>query len=586
MNYWNELKDIISHINWQQLHFLRPKALYLFVPLAVIVLLLILGNKERRKWKLMIAEPLRKYMFTKGSRWAIVLPLLFFIIGMSCVILGAAGPTWKKKEVPGEKIQAVALIALDLSRSMLAKDIQPDRLERAKFKITDFLDANPRARAGLIAFAGTAHPVIPFTSDYKLVEFQAKALENRIMPVQGSNIPVLTMVMDSIMKQVDAPSTIVLMTDAIDAADAASLSNWIDSTRHHLEILLFSTPNGAPVPGHTKVISKQDPTVLSNLTQDTSISITPITLDKSDVTQIAQRISSKLIFEKQKKQDEKDWDDMGWLLIIPAIIITVFWFRRGWVIQWSLVPFVLMSLASCGVKSKHPDWWYSKDYQGQLFENAGKYAEAAEHFADDKHKAVAYFKAGNYAAAADLFSLDTSASGNYNRGLALAKLGRYDEAEDAFGKAINLDPSLKDAAGKSIAQLNKAKQQADSILKYDPTSVSKDAKDLADNKKKDKKDPLKTHKPKGEDEQLSSDTRVKNMPKSGNRAMDEVASNIHKYKESNKPDKNFKPDKNEQAASNILLRRAEADPGEFLHKRFQLQVKRYYKHVQKSKTAW
>ena len=81
------------------------------------------------------------------------------------MIIGMAGPTWKKKEIPGQKIQAVVLIALDLSKSMMTKDIQPNRIERAKFKINDFLDANPRARAGLIAFAGTAHPVLPFTSD-------------------------------------------------------------------------------------------------------------------------------------------------------------------------------------------------------------------------------------------------------------------------------------------------------------------------------------------------------------------------------------------------------------------------------------
>jgi Ca-activated chloride channel family protein len=583
---WQQLKDIITHINWQQFHFLRPNALYLFVPLAVIVVLLILGNKERRKWKLMIAAPLRKFMFTKGSWSAIILPLFAFIIAMSCVIVGVAGPTWKKKEIPGEKVQAVVLIALDLSRSMLAKDIQPDRLERAKFKLTDFLDANPRARAGLIAFAGTAHPVIPFTSDYKLVEFQAKALQNKIMPAQGSNIPVLITLVDSVMKQVDAPSTVLLMTDAIDAADATALSNWINSTKDHLEILLFSTPNGASIPGYPKVISKQDPTVLSNLMQDTSISITPITLDKSDVTGIAQRISSKLIFEKEKKADEKDWDDMGWLLIIPALIITAFWFRRGWVIQWCLLPFMFFTLTSCGVKSKHPNWWYSKDYQGQLWENAGNYEEAAEQFEDDQHKAVAYFKAGNYEAAADLFALDTTSTGNYNRGLALAKLGRYDEAEDAFNKAINLDPSLKDAAVKSIAAVKQSKQQADSVLKYNPTSINRNAKELAQNKEQSKKDSLQTHKPQGEDEQLSADTRVKNLPKNGNRAMDEVASNIHTAKESKKPDQNFKADKNDQLASNILLRRSQADPSEFLHKRFELQAKRYYKHVNKSKDPW
>jgi len=245
-----------------------------------------------------------------------------------------------------------------------------------------------------------------------------------------------------------------------------------------------------------------------------------------------------------------------------------------------------MSLTACGVKSKHPDWWYSKDYQGQLQENAGDYAAAADAFEDDQHKAVAYFKAGNYTAAADLFALDTTSSGNYNRGLALAKLGRFDEAEDAFGKAINLDASLKDAAIKSIAEVKHAKQQADSVLKYDPHSVSKNTKDLAENKKKQKNDPLKTHKPESKDEELSADTRVKKMPKTGERTMDEALSNIHRAKESKKPDPNFKADKNDQLASNILLRRAEADPAEFLHKRFELQVKRYYKHVKKSKESW
>jgi len=340
------------------------------------------------------------------------------------------------------------------------------------------------------------------------------------------------------------------------------------------------------VPGYTKVISKQDPTVLANLQQDTSITVTPITLDKSDVTGIAKRISDKLIFEKEKKQDEKDWDDMGRLLIIPALIITAFWFRRGWVIQWCWVPFVFMSLTSCGVKSKHPDWWYSKDYQGQLWENGGNYAEAAEHFEDDQYKAVAYFKAGNYQAAADLFALDTTSSGNYNRGLALAKLGRYDEAEDAFNRAINLDPSLKDIAGKSMVQVQRAKQQADSVLKYNPTSVSKNAKQLTENKKQSKKDSLHTHKPQGEDEQLSADTRVKELPKSGERAMDEVATNIRTAKEAKEPPKNFQADKNDQLASNILLRRAEANPAEFLHKRFVLQEKRYYKNIKKSKNPW
>ncbi len=585
---WDELKNIITKIDWKEFHFLRPQALYLFVPLIVIVLLLIIGNKERRRWKQAIAKPLRPFMFNKGSRWAIVVPILFFIMGLSCMIIGLAGPAWKKKEIPGQKIQAVVLIALDLSKSMMTKDIQPNRIERAKFKINDFLDANPRARAGLIAFAGTAHPVLPFTSDYKIIKFHAQSLSNRIMPVQGTNTAVLLQQIDTLMKHVTAPSTVLLITDAIDSDEAALLSTWVDNSIHRLEILLVSTPNGAPIPGYPKVISKQDPAVIQNLSQNTKVTVTPLTLDNSDVKAIAGRVSKKLYFESEKKKDAKEWDDMGYLMIVPALVITAFWFRRGWTIQWCLLLFSTLLLSSCGLKSKHPDWWYSKNYQGQLLENTGRYGDAADRFEDDKHKAVAYFKAGNYSAAADLFALDSSAAGNYNMGLALAKQGRYDAAEIAFNKAVTLDSTLKGVVKNSLAATKAIKKQTDSITRFAQKSIGKTTrdKDIA-TKKNHKNDPLKEHKPVSDDEQLSSDTRVKNMPKFGNRTSDEVATNIRIAKEAKTPGKTPPPkDKSGELASNIIMRRAEADPAEFLHKRFLLQEKLYYKKISRSKTPW
>ncbi|HEY4323452.1 MAG TPA: VWA domain-containing protein [Mucilaginibacter sp.] len=587
MEYWDKLKNILTHIDWKAFHFLRPIALYLFIPLAVIVLLLIIGNKEHRKWKASVTKPLRPFMFSKSSSWAIILPIVLFIIGVSAMIIGLAGPAWKKKEIPGQKIQAVVLIALDLSRSMTAKDIEPNRTERAKFKIVDFLDANPRARAGLIAFAGTAHPVLPFTGDYKIIKFHAQSLYNRTMPVQGTNVPVLLEQVDTLMKHVTAPSTVLLITDAISNDDAALLSTWVDKSIHKLEILLVSTPNGAPIPGYSKVISKQDPSVIQNLTQNTKITVSDLTLDDSDVKAIAGRISKKLYFQTENKKDEKEWDDMGYLLLIPSLIIALFWFRRGWTVQWCILLFAMLGLSSCGLKSKHPDWWYTKNYQGQLFENDGKYDEAAERFEDDKHKAVAYYKAGNYEVAADLFSLDSSAAGNYNRGLALTKLGRFDDAEAAFKNAISLDTTLKTQAKKSLAAMQSTKHKADSIMKFGGQTVKNKFgdKQIA-SKKNHKDDPLKEHKPQSDDEQLSSDTRVKKMPKFGNRTTDQAISNIHRAKESKSPDKNNTGEKSGKLASDILLRRAAADPAEFLHKRFLLQKKLYYHKVYKSKTPW
>ncbi|WP_158559266.1 VWA domain-containing protein [Deminuibacter soli] len=577
---------MITGIDWQRFHFLRPKALWLFVPLAAVVLLLFAGDKERRKWRRIVAPALQPYLFTRNSKTAIILPVLALVLGIGSAIIGIAGPAWKMKDIPGEKINAVVLIALDLSKSMLATDLQPSRLERGKFKINDFLDANPGAAAGLVAFAGTAHPVLPFTSDYKIMKQQAISLSNKIMPVQGTNMPALITLMDTMMQPVTAPSTVFLLTDALDNEAATLLSNWINTTRHRLEILLLSSTAGAAVPGYKHVLSRQDMAVVQNLQQDPKITITQLTLDHSDVTGIAARIKQKLVFEKQHNKSEKEWDDMGWLLLIPCMAIAALWFRKGWTVQWVCIPFILLVCTSCGVKSRHPDWWYSKDYQGQLLYQAGNYAAAAEHFEDDNHKAAAYYKAGDYDAAADLFSLDTSAAGQYNKGLALAKAGRYADAEDAFKHAILLDASLKGRAQQSLEKMSTAQHRADSVNRFDPLSVSKTAKTLAENKKNDKKDPLKERKPSPQDEQLSADTRVKQLPKHGDRMSDEVQSNIHRGKEAQAPQPDEKSNQGASLAGNILLKRAVADPAEFLHRRFLLQQKRSGKHPVKQKEPW
>jgi Ca-activated chloride channel family protein len=80
-----------------------------------------------------------------------------------------AGPTWKKIELPGQELETPLVILLDLSQSMLSDDLQPNRLERAKFKISDLVGHHPQARAALIGFAGTAHTIVPLTRDYEII---------------------------------------------------------------------------------------------------------------------------------------------------------------------------------------------------------------------------------------------------------------------------------------------------------------------------------------------------------------------------------------------------------------------------------
>ncbi len=577
-----EFIQILESFNIHAFHFLRPWALWLFIPLLLVVAILLLSNREQKKWKHIIAQALRPFMFSGGNPKAIIFPLLLMVVSLSCMILALAGPTWKKRNIPEEKIPAVVLISLDLSKSMLATDIQPSRLERAKLKIDDFLNANPRARAGLIAYAGTPHIVLPFTSDYKLVKFHAASLYNWAMPVQGTDMALNIGLIDTLMNRVEAPSTILLMTDVIDDAEASLLSDYVNNSIHRLEILLFSTTEGAPVPGVAGVISKQSQSALNNLSQNKKINITTITLDKSDVEGIAKRISDSLVYEKDKKKDAQEWDDMGWLLLIPSIIIALFWFRKGWVVQWCLVPFVLVTFTSCGVEGKHPDWWYSKDYQGEKWYEKGDYEKAADLFTDVPHKAAAYFKAGDYQSVVELLADDTTAVGEYNYGLAMAKLGYYDEAISAFKSAAIQDKSLEESVRKNISAAQWMKGQADSVMRFRPHASNAIDSIL----KKTEKGKLKERKPQTEDEQLSSDTEVKKLPTTGDRLSDETESNIHRGKEQKFPPKDFKMDKQEPIEIKVLMQKTNADPGEFLHRRFEIQKQRYYPNVVQGKEAW
>lgn len=570
------------NINWEQFHFLRPGALYLFIPLVLTAVLLILGNKEKKQWKQMIAPVLRPFLFTRGNRRAVIWPLAFFLLGTSLVILGIAGPAWKKITIPGQKVQAVVMIAFDLSSSMLAKDIQPNRLERAKLKISDFLDAGPGAKAGIMAYAGTPHLVLPFTADYALIKLHAGSLGNREMPVQGSNTALLVHAVDTLMQAVLAPGNILLITDVLTPNDAALYENYVNSSIHRLEVLLVSSPNGAAVPGFKDVRSRQDPAVIAGLSRNPKIKITPLTLDTTDVGGIAARVREKLVFEKDEKEDEKNWQDEGYLLIIPALLIAGIWFRKGWVIQWCWLGGMVM-LCSCGVNSRDADRWYTRDYQGQVLYNEGKYEEAADRFRDAAHKGAAYFKAGNYEAAAAVFALDTSAAGAFNRGMALSRLGRYEEAMQAFTVAEKLDSSLRQRVAINKHKMQITKTETDSVMRYDKKY------DSLLKKTQDKNDPLKERERTAADQKLAVETQVKDLPKSGDRITEDAKSNIHQARESDEPPSPGDDKENtarEADLKNVILRKPPADPGEFLHKRFLLQQKKYYKHVKPGPELW
>jgi Ca-activated chloride channel family protein len=173
----------------QLFRFANPDFLYLLLLLPVTVILWILNEsrKKRALRRLGNAEFVKKLM----PEFSGIRPNLKFflqLVAASLVIIILARPQFGSKLEEVKKQGIEVIIALDVSNSMLAEDIQPDRLTRAKQALTRLIDNLDNDKIGLIVFAGDAYTQIPITSDYISAKMFLSAINPDMVPKQGTAI--------------------------------------------------------------------------------------------------------------------------------------------------------------------------------------------------------------------------------------------------------------------------------------------------------------------------------------------------------------------------------------------------------------
>ena len=249
-------------------------------------------------------------MIQKGTEWKSRLVqlsvLLMFVFGF----LAFLGPTWSEIQTPAKKLKSRLVIAMDLSQSMMTADISPNRLERAKFKVHDFLAANPQAETALLVFAASTHTVVPFTTDYKIILDHLDGLKPSMMPVKGTGFDALFKRVDSLFVDNIAEAKMMLLTDDLNELSIESVSLFTQQNNVQLYVYPFSTQTGGNIPNH-KEQSALDTLKLNRLGALDKVEILDMTLDNSDVTDLAKAIIKNLIFEDKKEENEENWQDNG-----------------------------------------------------------------------------------------------------------------------------------------------------------------------------------------------------------------------------------------------------------------------------------
>ena len=456
--------DRIEEI-YRNFHFLRPEWLWLLLLLIPLVLLLFFKSKQQEGWRQSIAKHLLPHLIVPGdqiSKW----PKIVLLAVLIMMAFAAAGPSWEKIDKPGVRTKAAWVIALDLSRSMLVEDIQPNRLERAKQKISDLLQERPGTRTALIGFAGTAHVILHFTTDYNAINYQLEALGPKIMPVQGTDLKNAIVLADSLLAPIDAPSTVLVIGDGIEISDLQYLKSSQPHRKNKIEFMALGTPSGGLIPlGKGKyqkdksgrnVTAALDVQAIKELASIPGINVTTLTLDKSDVRHLAANIRKNLLFTKDPELSADDWDDGGKWLLFPIVLIVLFWFRRGWMVQWLFIFFLISGCNSEGRiegetrhlqpdKFQFADLWFTKDQQGQRLYDKGEFLQAAEKYEDLMWRGVSYYRAGEFDKAKSVFALINSPQGFYNLGMSYAETGNLLAAKEAFIQALELYPGYEEA---------------------------------------------------------------------------------------------------------------------------------------------
>ena len=144
-----------------QFHFLRPEWLWLLLPLVLLLGVLWRRSRAGSGWSQVISADLLPHLMEQRLTRRQKLPLAALALGWLAATLALAGPSWEKLPQPVQKKQDALVILLDLSLSVLARDIQPSRLERSRLKLLDLLAQRSEGVTALVAWAGDAHVVSP-----------------------------------------------------------------------------------------------------------------------------------------------------------------------------------------------------------------------------------------------------------------------------------------------------------------------------------------------------------------------------------------------------------------------------------------
>ena len=577
-----------------EFHFLRAGWIVL-IPIAILLIfffkrrMLTIGN-----WEKLIDKRLLPYVMSRRQLsdnqykwWLISLISVLSIIAL-------AGPTWERIEQPSFRTDQSLVIALDLSRSMNAQDITPNRLTRAKLKILDILERRQGAQVALIVYSANAFTVTPLTSDTDTIIALINSIDTSIMPSRGS-YPALAI--DKGLQLFNQASVsngeIILVTDGGITSDSFSSAQKLRDEGYRLSALGIGSMNGAPIPKETGgfitdntgqiTISRLEVDDLKDLVEIGGGNYTSITSNDQDIDTLLSEVYSA-VRESDDSVTTDQWKEFGpWLLLIIVPFGSLL-FRKGWVFIFLLT---IMPIDNSVYALDWNDLWKTRDQQAKEAMERGDYDKAIELFEDSEWLAAAHYRAGNYRQSANGYNNNSNIDHLYNHANSLAKIGQFEEAIENYEKVIAEEPNAEDALynlnllkdllseNQSSEENNDDGQSSEEASTGEQSQQQNgDESEQSDNEGNSRTGDSDDESDANLNQKLSNEEDIEAIEKELERAAEENSNQEPQQEDNNESGIEGRMAQEQQQAMEQWLRRIPDDPGGLLRRKFRYQYQR------------
>ena len=266
----------------ESFRFAHPEYFYFLLVIPVFMVFFILSRINRRRSLRQFGDhALVEQLMPSVSNARPIIKFILWMLALGFIIASLAQPQFGSKLLTSKRKGVELIIALDVSNSMMAEDIKPNRLERAKRAIAKLTERLRDDKLGLIVFAGEAYVQLPITTDYVSAKLFLDAINTSVVPVQGTAIgAAINMAAKSFSPNFVGSKAIIVITDGENHEDDA-----VGAAKEALEKKIIvhtigmGLPQGAPIP--------MGPGGSSDFLKDRNGNIVVTKLDEKMLTQIA-----------------------------------------------------------------------------------------------------------------------------------------------------------------------------------------------------------------------------------------------------------------------------------------------------------